>query len=165
MKRSLLLDADVVIDLHRLELYEQISGPYDIKVTREVFGEVKYFRRGNTKVPIDISQKVTIIEEVDVDCLRIVWEEAGKAKLSVNPGEATLIAYLLRGEEDILLCLLDGAAIKLIAYMNLEVKSISLEKAFQDVGHRPRLYQKHSESKFRDFIKQGKELRIYDMEL
>ena len=163
MKRSLLLDADVVIDLHRLELFEAISKPYNIKVTRKVFEEVKYFRKGKSKVRIDISQKVTIIDAVDADYLPIVLGEARKARLTINGGEATSLGYLLQNEEDILLCLFDGAAIKLAAYMNLEERLVSLEKAFRNAGHHPKLYLQHPESKFRDFIKEGKELRIYDM--
>lgn len=163
--KKLLLDADVIIDLHRLHLFEKIRKAYEIKVTRKVFNEVKYYREGNKKVSIDISQKVTIIEDVDVEYLQVVQKESRNAKLTIDSGEATLIAYILQGKENILLCLFDKAAIKLISYMGLDRKSISLEKAFKSAGHHPRLYPKYSESSFRKSITEGKVLKVYDTKL
>jgi hypothetical protein len=37
MKKLLLLDADVIIDLHALGLFEKIAKTYDVHVTRTVF--------------------------------------------------------------------------------------------------------------------------------
>ena len=95
----------------------------------------------------------------------MVQKESGNATLTIDSGEATLIAYLLQGKENILLCLFDKAAIKLIAYMDLDRKSISLEKAFKGAVHHLRLDSKYSESSFRKSITEGKVLRIYDTEL
>ncbi len=43
MKKLLLLDADVVIDLHSLGLFEKMSKSYNLFVTREVFEEAKNY--------------------------------------------------------------------------------------------------------------------------
>ncbi len=42
MRKLLLLDADVVIDLHALSLFGKIRKTYDISLTRDVFEEAKY---------------------------------------------------------------------------------------------------------------------------
>jgi hypothetical protein len=165
MKKSLLLDADVVIDLHALSLFEKISKAYNIKLTRQVSKEAKYYYQGDERIPIDIGQKVTIIKDVAVECLQMVQEGAKKAILSIDPGETTLIACLLQGREDTTLCLFDEAAIKLISYMGLEKKAISLEKALRNAGHHIKLNPKYSESRFSRLIKKGKELRVYDMRI
>jgi hypothetical protein len=45
MKKLLLLDADVVIDLHSLGLFEKICKSYRVFVTREVLNEAKYYKK------------------------------------------------------------------------------------------------------------------------
>lgn len=160
MKKLLLLDADVIIDLHSLGLFEKMSKSYDLFVTRVVFEEAKFYKKRNQRIPIKMGQGVTVIDDVKIEHLSEVTKEAREARLAIDPGESTSIAYLLQGEKDISLCLCDKAAIKLIAYMNLEEHGISLEKALKNVGHHTKLYPRHSESSFKRCVKDGKALRI-----
>ena len=124
MRRSLLLDADAVIDLHTLGLFGKISNAYDICLTRDVFVEAKYYKKDGTKSDIDIKH-VVIIQNVDLGILRKVQREAKEARLGIDPGESTSIAYLIQTDEEITFCSCDRAAIKLISYMELEQKAIS----------------------------------------
>ena len=39
MKKLLLLDADVVIDLHTLGMFEKMQNSYDLHITKEVLKE------------------------------------------------------------------------------------------------------------------------------
>ena len=160
MRKSLLLDADVIIDLHTLGLFEKISKAYDICLTRNVFEEARYYRKDGLEIDIDIKD-VTIIENIDLESLRKVHREAKEARLGIDPGESTSIAYLIQAEEEITFCTCDQAAIKLISYMELERKSISLEKALQNAGyHEKKLYPRHLEKTFKAYIKEGKILNI-----
>ena len=160
MRRLLLLDADVIIDLHTLDLFEKVSKSYNICLTRNVFEEARYYKKGGAKIAIDIKD-VTIIGDVDLEGLRKVKREAKEARLGIDPGESTSIAYLLQAEEEITFCTCDQAAIKLIAYMELEQKSISLEKTLRTAGyHEKRLYPRHLEKTFKAYVKEGKTLRI-----
>ncbi len=54
MRRLLLLDADVVIDLHALGLFEKIGKAYDVCLTRNVFEEARYYKKGVAKIDFDI---------------------------------------------------------------------------------------------------------------
>jgi len=54
MRRLLLLDADVVIDLHALGLFEKIGKAYDICLTRNIFEEARYYKKGVAKIDFDI---------------------------------------------------------------------------------------------------------------
>jgi len=145
MRRSLLLDADVVIDLHTLGLFGKISNAYDICLTRDVFVEAKYYKKDGIKIEIDIKH-VVIIENINIESLREVRREAKEARLGIDPGESTSIAYLIQTHEKITFCSCDRAAIKLISYMELEQKAISLEKALRSAGyHGKRLYPRHLE--------------------
>jgi len=110
MRRLLLLDADVIIDLHALGLFRKINKAYNIYLTRNVFKE---------------------------------------AMLAVDPGESVSIAYLIKSEEEITFCSCDQAAIKLISYMELEQKAISMERALRNAGHQvKKLYPRHLEKTF-----------------
>ena len=160
MKRLLLLDADVVIDLHSLGLFGKMGEAYDICLARDVFEEARYYKKDGAKIGIGIKD-VTIIENVDLESLREVQRETKEARLGIDPGESMSIAYLLQTEEEITFCSCDKAAIKLISYMELEQKSISMEKALRSVGyHEKKLYPRHLETTFKAAVQEGKALRI-----
>ena len=161
MKKLLLLDADVIIDLHTLGLFEKITKKYDIWVTRTVLGEAQYFKKEGKRERIDISNKVTVIDNVELDSLKKVQNEAKETRLGIDPGELESVAYMSNTEEEITFCTCDKAAIRLITYMGLESKSMSVEKAVKDAGHHKKnLYPRHFEKMFKDCIKDGETLRI-----
>ena len=118
MKKSLLLDADVVIDLHTLGLFEKVAKSYDLKVTREVLRETKYYLKGNKKIEIDIRKMVNTIDDVDVNFLKKVVLEEKEARLRVDQGEATSIAYIFQKVEEITFCTCDRAAITLMSMLS-----------------------------------------------
>lgn len=160
MRKLLLLDADVIIDLYTLGLFGKISKGYDICLTRTVFEEARYYKKDGAEIAIDI-KNVTIIEDIDLESLKIVQRETKEARLGIDPGESTSIAYLIQTEEEITFCSCDQAAIKLVSYIELEGKSISLEKALRDIGyHTKSLYPRHLEKTFKVYVKEGKILRI-----
>ncbi len=159
MRKLLLLDADVVIDLYTLGLFGKMLKAYDICLTRIVFEEAKYFKKDGAKMDIAIKD-VTIINDIDLESLRKVQREAKEAMLGIDPGESTSIAYLIQ-TEGITFCSCDRAAIKLISYIELEKKSTSLEKALRSAGyHGKNLYPRHLEKTFKRAVKEGKTLRI-----
>lgn len=86
--------------------------------------------------------------------------EAREARLAIDQGEATSIAYLLQSEEDFRFCSFDKAAFKLVSYMELEAKSVSLEEALKSAGHHLKLYPRHLEKELKTCVKDGKALRI-----
>ena len=99
MKKLLLLDADVVIDLHSLGLFDKINKSYSIFITQEVLREAKYYKKRNRKIPIQIGKKVTVIEDVRVEYLSKVQSEAKEARLAIDTGESTSIAFMRKGSD------------------------------------------------------------------
>jgi len=93
MRKLLLLDADVIIDLHALGLFGKINKAYAICLTRNVIEEARYYKKDGAKIDIDI-KGVTIIENVDLESLRKVQEEAKEARLAIDPGESTFNSLL-----------------------------------------------------------------------
>ena len=161
MKKLLLLDADVIMDLHTLGLFEKITKTYEVSVVRTVVGEAQYFKRGGKTHKIDINDSVMVIDNVDIESLMRVRNEAKEACLGIDPGELESIAYLSTTEEKVMFCTCDKAAMKLISYMELEAKSISVEKAVKGAGHHKKnLYPRHFEKMFKECIEDGKARRV-----
>jgi len=161
MKKLLLLDADVVIDLHTLSLFDRIIKGFEVHITKTVLDEALYFKGGGAKTKIDIRNRVTVIENIAVEHLQTVQKEAKEARLGIDPGELEAIACLIQEDEGLIFCTCDQAAIKLLSFMNLEEKSISTEKALRTAGyHKKNLYPRHWEKTFTECIREGKTLRI-----
>jgi hypothetical protein len=99
MKKLLLLDADVVIDLHTIGLFDRIIRNYAVHVTKTVLKEAVYFKRSGERIKIDIRDRVTVMEDIGLDYLRTVQGEAKEARLAIDPGELESIACLIREEE------------------------------------------------------------------
>lgn len=161
MKKLLLLDADVIIDLHTLGLFDRIIKGYEIHVTKTVLSEASYFKSGGTKTKIDIHDRVTIVENVAVEHLQTVRNEAKEARLGIDPGELEAIAYLIQEKEGLTFCTCDQAAIKLLAFMDIDERAVSIEKTIRATGyHKKTLYPRHWEKTFTECIQEGKMLRI-----
>ena len=162
MRRLLLLDANIIIDLQTLGLFDRLCKSYAVYVTPEVLKEADRYPSGGKYHKIFIKTKVKIIQDVAIGSIDTVLDEAREAWLSVDEGETTSIASIYQQEkEDMFFCTCDKAAIKLVSYMDLDKQSISLEKALQDVGyHKRNLFHQHSEKMFKECIKEGKSLRV-----
>jgi hypothetical protein len=98
MKKLLLLDADVIIDLHSLGLFEKIGKAYEVQVTKTVLNEAAFFKKEGKRFKINIRSSVRIIEEVDLESLKMVQQEAKEARLGIDPGELESIAYLISAD-------------------------------------------------------------------
>jgi len=57
--------------------------------------------------------------------LKEVQKEAREARLTIDPGEATSIAYLLQTEKTHLFCTCDKAGIKLLSYIPYSGKKLN----------------------------------------
>jgi hypothetical protein len=86
MRRLLLLDADVIIDLHVLGVFDKLSKAYEIFVTVEVLREARYYKKAGKKYPIQIKGKATVINNVQLASLNQVMEEAREARIAIDLG-------------------------------------------------------------------------------
>lgn len=165
MTKLLLLDADVLIDLHSLDLFDKVCRNYEVCITKSVLDEARYYRKDGIQYAIQLSSKIEIIEVINIDSLREIERQAKNVMLQIDPGEASSIAYLMETEKEIKFCTCDKAAITLISYMDLDAKSLSLESALKTVGIKKELYPRHLDDTFKRCVQKGKEFRIYNFDL
>ena len=115
----------------------RIGRGFEIHVTKTVLDEAQYYKSSGTKTRIHIRDRVTSDRRCDVGVyLQAVREEATEARLGIDPGE--LGSHRLPDEDDegLVFCTCDRAAIKLLAFMNLEERSVSFEKVLRSTGFR-----------------------------
>jgi len=90
-----------------------------------------------------------------------VRNKAKEARLGIDPGELEAIACLIQEEEVLTFCTCDQPAIKLLAFMNIDERTVSIEKTIRATGyHKKKLYPRHWEKTFTEHIREGKALRI-----
>ena len=163
--RIVLLDADVIIDLHRLNLWERIVERNEVLIPSSVLRlEVYYFKdESGAKHSIDLIQEVgtTIIEvTVSVDEIQDFkqkFERFIQEELDLGETEALKI---LSDRDDCLFCTCDKAAIKAIAILGKREQGISFENLVTSSGITKKLEKKHMETKFKQLLDEGSLLRV-----
>ncbi len=109
-----LLDADVIIDLIRLEIFDKLAALHEISAASTVIDEVKFYVKHGVKVPIPFRGKY-----VDTGTVREVSAEPEELAEALNRvpedqrsvihgGELESMAVLVR-RDDLVFCSCDAA--------------------------------------------------------
>lgn len=160
-----LLDADVVIKLLELGIFDRLVGSHEVHVTPTVVEELKYFYRDGEKVFVDIRQKYLANGQVkepsaSADEVKNILLRLPPLKRQViHAGELESLAVLVR-DTDLILCTFDSVAIRSLPFLGVDERAISAERLLQVSGltlspaHKldPRL----SEVYFRNNLEQGR---------
>lgn len=163
---SLLPDADVVIDIHRLGFWQQFTEKNRVHIASTVLKveALFYFDSKNRKRQINWKHELTKHRLVEVSAT--ISEMKGlqnKFDLALGPklglGELECLAILER-QKDLKFCTLDKAAINALALLDLEDRGISLENALTECGLQRNLPDKYSDKRFKRCVKQGQQMRI-----
>jgi len=141
----LLLDANVVIELFRLGLWEKITDICDIHLAETVIDESEYYiDEHNEKAPISRNEieahgKVTIygLESSSLGSFRSMFDIT--VLEDVDPGEAESLAILWDAEEEFLICSADAIVFRILGLAGKGHQGISLEEILQQTGFRKRL--------------------------
>jgi len=159
-----LLDADIIIDLHRLNLWKSLTKNNKIHISSIICQEANYFDDTEGKRHfIDLAKEAgkTFIEiSATLEQLaRIAKEFEGLYEINLHSGEKEALALLLTRKE-MLFCTCDKAAMKALGFLGISHQGISFEKLLERNGIKKKLGIKHSESQFRQFIQEGVSIRL-----
>ncbi len=167
MKSLLLLDADIVIDLHVLGNWKAIVGSYKIHLPATVVSEIKHYPQGNQLIPIDLnvyinSGKVTVVS-VDIQEQTRIFEQLRNDNVDgIDPGELEALCYMLI-TSDIRIALKDHAAIRAAAFLSITDRALSVEQVLKEVGIlrvKDQVSYELSEERFRKFKTEGAFLAV-----
>jgi hypothetical protein len=129
-----LLDANIIIELHRLGVWHQILVQCQVFTTDCIaHNESLYYSAKNTNIPIDLGKNIddgslTIIEATieDIASLEDIYD--ADFLQSLHDGEKEALAVIATGKHrDSLFCTADGPAIKALVMLNKGQIGISLE--------------------------------------
>lgn len=163
--RIVLLDADVIIDLHRYGIWEHIISKNKILVPSIVLRREVYYYEDEfgLKQSVDLLDQIgkTITEvsttadelhEFKRNFDRFIQEE-------LDAGETEALK-ILNDRNDCFFCTCDKAAIKVIALLGKREQGLSFEKLLKSSGITKGLENKHTEHYFRKYLDEGSLLRI-----
>jgi len=166
MERLLLLDADVIIWLHQVGLWDPILKNYEIHVASTVLNEVTHYCDDfGRKIAIDLASRIdnNELKEIGADSLQLkdLVDRLPRDKIELHDGELESLAIvyhnLVKGMN---VCLIDRAAIIGMAYLEIDDKGMSVEEVLVNCGLSGKWKKladdAHSKKRFGHWVTQGK---------
>lgn len=165
-----LLDADVIIKLLEIDVFDRLVTMHALHVASTVVDEVKFYRRAGKKVLINFRQlyiesgRITETPATAEEMQEVLRRLPLLRQQSVHAGEIESLAVLVR-QEDLILCTFDAAAIRTLPFLDVTERAVSAERLLQTSGLTlspgfkldPRL----SEEYFKSNIEQGLREYVY----
>ena len=165
MRRLLLPDADVVIGLHELNLWNKVLNCCQIYLASTVIQEVQhYWNSAGERILIDLAPHITsgkiIVLDGSPEIQAEILNKLIKSNLDgLHAGELESIAIIYTKDIiDLQFCIKERAAIKAVAFLNLKESSISVEQALRDInvlGKKQVLLPVYSKKRFDNILLEG----------
>ena len=162
-----LLDADVVIDLLSLNLFDKLIKNHKVFAGSTVIGEVKSFKRSNERQSIDLRQKYVengLIKELSAsaeEIKKVLSKLPKNNRDTIHTGELESLAILVR-EHNLIFCSCDATAIRTLPILGLSDRGISVEKLLKISGlTRSDLQDRHTDKYFENNLAIGKQDKTY----
>lgn len=161
----LLLDADVIIDLHRVGLWKQITKFHQINIPSIILHREVYFYEDDNgaRHNINLDEEIGItINELSCSAEELLsfkenFDRVFQEELHDGEKEALI---LLQKKDELVLCTCDHAAIKALALLDLSDQSISFESMLKKAGINKKLEFKHTEKRFKKILSEGSIMKI-----
>lgn len=171
VSRLIILDADVIIHLHELQMWGTFVDQYNVLVASIVAEiEVLFYTiivNGQEKqIPIDLEDDARkgLIRIVSADLA--AFSDVGTTLFEqgapqIDDGESETIAFVLSDVmPDLNICLIDGSAIICAVMLGLKDACISVEGALNACGLGRSLPDALSTTRFQRFVKEGEIKRV-----
>lgn len=160
-----LLDADVIIDLHGFGVWDEILSKYKIFISSIILRQEVYFHEDEVghKHPIDLTKDVDKkFKELSVtaDELREFAERFDPVlKAEIHQGEKEALCVVSANEE-LHFCTCDHAPAVALGVLGFGDRGISFEMLLKGAGITKTLLPKHTEETFQRYLKEGSIMRI-----
>jgi hypothetical protein len=151
--RLLLLDANVVIMLHELGLWDKTVNLCDIHLAGTVIDEEALFFRDShgddhsIDLSADIASAKVIRFDVDVSVINAFKSRFRPGYFdALDPGEAESLTYLVNSRESYCICSADKIVYRVLGALYLTDQGISLEEVLQRIGQSRKVDHEYSKS-------------------
>ncbi len=163
-KQKILFDANIIIELHQLSLWDSVLQACHGAVTPIILREARFYRDSQgQKLPINLNKDVVDqkIEELSVsietyNALQNVLRDSFLEGIDEGEREAIAFLHAFRENNPYLFCTADQLAIKCLGVLNLECQGIALQDLFESIGIKvnPGL-KRHSRLLFEKMLNEG----------
>lgn len=162
-----LLDADTIIDLLGLDVFDKLVRKQAVSAVSTVIGEIKFFKKDGKKIEIDFRERYVdngmIIEfsATTEEMKEILSKLPPLDRKAIDPGELESLAVLVR-EEELKFCTCDAATIRALPLLDASDRGISVERLLKLSGlTRSSLKDRHTEEYFKNNLAIGQQEKIY----
>jgi len=164
-----ILDADIVIDLLELGIFDKLVEKHEIFTSSIVATvEIKYFYKNGVKTSIDFQSEY--VKKGKVKIKEATLDEISNIKLllpdlhreSIDLGELESMAILIK-DTSLSFCCCDAAAIRALPFLNCSERALSLESLLKTSGlsaSKKTLKDRHTDKYFSNNLNIGKKLKI-----
>lgn len=160
--RLLLLDANVVIELRRQGIWDQVTSTCDVYVSRTVAEAEAHFyaddegRRVDFDVTKDVDSGRITLFDVDAPKRDVFLSRFDRVYLDkLDPGESESLAFLLNSEESCMICSADAIVYRVLGNLQRSGQGVSLEEVLQRIGLARTLAWQFSKSFREKWTKKG----------
>lgn len=136
----LLLDANVVIEIFRQGLWDQVAARCDIRLSRTVLDESQFYdddqgERHYIDLASHISAERITIFDLTPSQLRGFLAQFSPVYLEkLDPGEAESLAYLLDQPDDCMICSADKIVYRVLGCLSRSEQGVALEEVLGQLG-------------------------------
>lgn len=160
--RFLLLDTNVIIHAHELEIWQELTKRSEITVAGTVLrDESLYYYRPDTgaKVYLNLEDDLRAgrIRELTVpaDSPRELSATLPRT-IKLDAGELESLAGLARATEPYHFCTGDAPAVRVLVLLGRAEQGISMEKMLEKSGLRHKLDAQFTEARFREYVRHAR---------
>jgi hypothetical protein len=161
-----MLDANVIIKLHELALWEKAVANIDIHLAQTVVDEAHFWiDAAGERQEIDLSSdieanRITVFEMDAVELANFLARFDTVYRPEIDPGELESIAWMDKSPEDYLFSSADLAVYRVLGLLGRGEQGISLEELLQRLGNTKQLEPRFSRAVREKFTKVGQQDKV-----
>lgn len=161
----LLLDADVIIDLHKFGVWDEILSKHKIFISSIILRQEVYYYEDEQGNQHDIDMKKDMNKRFKVRPVN-AQDLAGFAERfdavlgpEIHHGEKEAL-HLLTNDEELGFCTCDRAAVIALGLLDLGERGVSFESLLKSCGITKKLSPKHTEKRFQQYLGEASIMKI-----
>lgn len=162
-----LLDADVIIDLLAIGVFDKLCSNHEVFAASTVLDEVRFYSKEGRKIPIEFRNEYVInkrmVKEVSAgseEVRKVLSKIPVIRKETIHGGELESLAIMLR-EQDLTFCSCDAATIRTLPFLDLSERGVSVEGLLKKSGlSQSELLDRHTEEYFKNNLAIGREEKV-----
>jgi hypothetical protein len=160
-----LLDADVIIDLHKFGVWDEILSSYNVIIFSIILRREAYFYEDDKdhRYPIDLEKdagkRFTELSVTAGNLRRFADRFDSVLQAEIHDGEKEAL-LLVSENEEYKFCTCDGPAARALGILGLGDRGISFERLLKGAGITKGLLPKHRKDTMQRYLREGSIMRI-----